>query len=236
MSKMTKRVLIVNCSPDRASMLRNILASEASLKVVGTVFDGKEALDIAQAIKPEILFTCIALPSMSGIQLARKLKQLMPSISIIVGTLQAEMEQEAFAAGADAFLAYPVSHEEIIESFRNVQISDRRGLVPEYPTTRLRLDISTDPPPEFRIAKLRRALDVLGRSGFFIGAYFALAIVYSILGLQDSPKAGAIYGGTFAVLAVIYWASTILRRELLSDEEKKAEDDYADWLSGQRGP
>ena len=217
-------------------MLRNVLSSEASLKVVGTVFDGKEALDIAQAIKPDILFTCIALPSMSGIQLTRKLKQLMPSISIIVGTVQAKMEQDAFSAGADAFLAYPVSHEEIIESFRNVRISDRRDLVPESPATKLKLDISSEPPPEFRIAKLRRALDILGSPCFFLGTYFALAIVYSILGFQDSPKAGAIYGGTFAVLAVIYWASTILRRELLSDEEKKAEDDYADRLSGQRGP
>jgi uncharacterized membrane protein len=86
-----------------------------------------------------------------------------------------------------------------------------------------------------RIKDAMKVLEITSSVAFMLGGYFIVAIVLGALGLlKDSFTLGY---ATFAFFLAIYIVSNIIRRRLMTEEEKKAEDDYLDWTNSQRpGP
>jgi CheY-like chemotaxis protein len=68
------RVLAVDDLVDSADSLRVIM--EVSGHEARAAYDGAEGLAIAAEFKPQVVFTDIQMPRMSGIELARRLRQL----------------------------------------------------------------------------------------------------------------------------------------------------------------
>ena len=81
------------------------------------------------------------------------------------------------------------------------------------------------------IRKARKTLDMLSSPGNLLVAYFIGAVIMNFLDFTGS--AYAIYFGFLFVICLI---ANSIRGSLLTEEEKEAEDDYHNWLSGQRGP
>ena len=65
------RVLIADESPSFRAFLRHILELECDLSVVGEVADGKEAVQHARELNPDVVLMDIDLPSPDGLQAAR---------------------------------------------------------------------------------------------------------------------------------------------------------------------
>lgn len=65
--------------------------------------------------------------------------------------------------------------------------------------------------------------------------YLAGAVLLSIFGFMDVFGNSTLYI-YFASLFVVYFVASIIRDNLLSEDEKREEEDYQSWLSGQRGP
>ncbi len=96
---MEKRVLIV----DDHEMVRKMVCSMFTAQGFDVSYaeDGAQAVRKAQELIPDLVVLDLAMPVMNGLEAARRLKALMPSLPLLMftNTLGAILEKEARAAG-----------------------------------------------------------------------------------------------------------------------------------------
>jgi PAS domain S-box-containing protein len=102
------RVLVVDDNVDAAEMMAEVL--EVAGYQVRIAHDGPAALSLIEAFVPEIAVLDIGLPSMSGYELARGIREQVPRIHLVAvtGYGQESDRVRARAAGFDAHLVKPV--------------------------------------------------------------------------------------------------------------------------------
>jgi len=120
MQKIT--VMLVDDHPVFRQGLRRVLESEDDLEVIAEVDDGREALRVAKQAVPDVMLLDINLPGMSGMQVARALKDTLLDIHIIMLTAYHDEQQvfHAIQAGASAYFPKDVSPRRLIEAIRLV--------------------------------------------------------------------------------------------------------------------
>ena len=104
---MTKSVLIVD---DNASIRRAVCAlfsSEADFEVCGVAENGQEAIEKAQQLHPDLIVLDLSMPVMNGIDAAKVLKRLMPTVPLIVFSEYSEVfsAEETRSAGVSALVS-----------------------------------------------------------------------------------------------------------------------------------
>jgi DNA-binding NarL/FixJ family response regulator len=101
-----KRVLVVDDVPSVREALRWALEAEADLPVVGEAGDGVLALELAQALSPDLIILDIELPKLNGYDVARTLKRASQPPLVIFISVHADSasRQQALAAGGDGFV------------------------------------------------------------------------------------------------------------------------------------
>ena len=99
-------VLIVDDNAQLRVLLREIVAEEPDLHVVGEAADGAEAMRLALELRPDILLLDLGMPQVNGLEVLRWSKAEHPEIKVIIVTVHTEdaYRQAAEASGADAFL------------------------------------------------------------------------------------------------------------------------------------
>src|SRR5262247_739561 len=103
---MAVTVLIVDDNAQFRALLREIVAAEPDLHVVGEAADGAEAIRLAQELQPDILLLDLGMPRVNGLEVLRWSKAERPASKVIIVTVHTEdaYRQAAEASGADAFL------------------------------------------------------------------------------------------------------------------------------------
>ena len=81
---MPKTVLIVDDSIFVRHALRKIFVCETDFEVCGEAQDGKEAIERAQQLSPDLIVLDLSMPVMDGLGAARVLKRLMPTVPLIM--------------------------------------------------------------------------------------------------------------------------------------------------------
>jgi DNA-binding NarL/FixJ family response regulator len=76
-------------------------------EVCGEAGDGREAIEKAQQLNPDLVLTDLSMPIMNGIEECRALKKIMPAVPVIIVTahLDPSVEKEALSAGASAVIS-----------------------------------------------------------------------------------------------------------------------------------
>ena len=99
-------ILIVDDHAPFRALMREVVATESDLHVVGEAADGAEAIRLAQELRPDIMLLDLALPRVSGLEVLRWTKAERPEIKVIIVTAHAEetYRQAAESSCADAFL------------------------------------------------------------------------------------------------------------------------------------
>lgn len=104
-----KKILIVDDEKDLVEILT--LRLEANNYEVILAYDGKEALDKARKIKPDLIITDLMLPKMDGYKVCRMLKfdEKYKHIPIVMFTARAQRSDEklGYEVGADAYIVKP---------------------------------------------------------------------------------------------------------------------------------
>ena len=102
--------------------IRNLLALEEEIEVVGTASDGREAIDAIPSSGADVVLLDVRLPKLSGLDVLRKLGEagkLPPSI--ILTTFDDEkIVLEGMRAGARGYLLKDVSLDELVHAIRAV--------------------------------------------------------------------------------------------------------------------
>ncbi len=86
--------------------LRHLLEREPGWAVCGEARNGREAVDLARTLQPDIAIIDIAMPELNGIEATRRIRETSPSTEILVFTMHEaeELVAELFAAGARGYL------------------------------------------------------------------------------------------------------------------------------------
>ncbi len=110
-------VLIVNDNQVQLDLLRELLEAEAYKIFVAD--NAERALEIAGAVRMDIVISDVVMPGMGGMELCRRLKRDSRTAAIPVLLISAIRKEDAallegFAAGADDYIEIPFRHEELL--------------------------------------------------------------------------------------------------------------------------
>jgi DNA-binding NarL/FixJ family response regulator len=94
---MPKKILLADDSPVIGQTLYRFLATEGSFELCAQASDGNEAISLAKQCKPDLVILDLAMPKLNGLETARELKKIMPTVPIILFTLHASTAKEAIA-------------------------------------------------------------------------------------------------------------------------------------------
>jgi two-component system response regulator NreC len=99
-----KRLLIVDDSSAIRHSLRNLLENRPDWEVCGEAENGREGVDKAIVLCPDLILLDLSMPVMNGFQAARELHRLLPQVPLLMFTSfgGAEIEHEALASGVTA--------------------------------------------------------------------------------------------------------------------------------------
>ena len=115
------RVLIVDDSSVVRRTLKTVLLSDPDFSVVGAGSDGKEGMELALKLKPDLVILDVDMPRMNGLEVLAELKKKNPELAIIMfsSLVQkgSDITLDAISLGADDYFCKPStgSAEETIE-------------------------------------------------------------------------------------------------------------------------
>jgi DNA-binding NarL/FixJ family response regulator len=96
------RVLVVDDFEPWRRFVCSTLEKAPDLQVICEVSDGLEAVQKAEELKPDLIVLDIGLPTLNGIEAARRIRKLAPESKILFLTQEssADLVEEAFSLGA----------------------------------------------------------------------------------------------------------------------------------------
>ena len=102
----TVRVLIADDEPLFVETVQAILAGDDRVEVVGTAGNGKDAVELATSLKPDVTLMDISMQILDGIEATRHFRERVPDACVLVLTgsrISADIDR-ARQAGDAAFL------------------------------------------------------------------------------------------------------------------------------------
>jgi CheY-like chemotaxis protein len=101
-----KHILIVDDNPTMRHLLRTTF-EEISGWEVGEAENGREAIEKAGELRPDLIVLDLSMPIMNGLRAAPVLRRMLPTVPIILFTLYGSkfLEREALFAGVTAVIS-----------------------------------------------------------------------------------------------------------------------------------
>lgn len=107
--------------------LRGILERQADLEVIGEAADGREAVELACTLRPDVIIMDLMMPNLNGIEATRQIaaKQIDARIIALAAHQDREMLAATLDAGAWGFLLKSSDPQKLIEAVRTVYRGER---------------------------------------------------------------------------------------------------------------
>jgi two-component system response regulator NreC len=131
-SNSTIRILLADDHAILRSGLKALLNMEADLEVVGEASNGREAIQMAKQLSPDVIVMDISMPEMDGLQAAEEIHRLGLPCRIVMLTVHADEDYlfQTLRMGASGYVLKSSADTELIDAIRTAH----RGEVFLYPS------------------------------------------------------------------------------------------------------
>ncbi|NTW06072.1 MAG: response regulator [Peptococcaceae bacterium] len=118
---MSKRILIADDAAFMRMMIKNILEKNG-YTIVGEAENGKQALNLYEETKPDLVTMDITMPEMDGLEAVKAIRAVDSNASIIMCSAmgQQAMVMEAIQAGAKDFVVKPFQQDRLLQAVERV--------------------------------------------------------------------------------------------------------------------
>jgi len=102
--------------------LRLVLEREAGFRVIGEAGDGREAVVLAEKLKPDVVVLDIAMPNLNGIEAARQICDKLPGAAVVILSMHSDESYvlRALKSGARAYLLKDSAVADLITAIKSV--------------------------------------------------------------------------------------------------------------------
>lgn len=108
----------------RKALIRRINWEEAGFRLIGEAENGVEALELVEKLEPDLLLTDVRMPFMSGIELARAVREIRPTMQIafLSGFDDFSYAQQAIQYNIVSYMLKPISSGELMEELKKIKL------------------------------------------------------------------------------------------------------------------
>ena len=120
-------VLVAEDDPATRDALAELVASDASLRLVDAAADGRSAVERSLRARPDVVVMDLRMPVLDGVAATRLIRARQPRTRVLVLTTfdEDDLVYDALAAGADGFLLKTASPDEILRGIHTVHAGQR---------------------------------------------------------------------------------------------------------------
>jgi DNA-binding NarL/FixJ family response regulator len=99
-----------------------MLTSRTNWEVCGEASDGREAMQLVEKLKPDLVILDITMPGLNGIDAARQIRKTMPDVKILIYSMHyaERLVQEVFQAGADGYVLKTDAGRHLIQAIESI--------------------------------------------------------------------------------------------------------------------
>jgi DNA-binding NarL/FixJ family response regulator len=117
------RILIADDHDVARRGVRALLESHPGWQVCGEAHDGREAIELADSLKPDLILLDIGMPNLNGLEAARQILTTSPDASILILTMHdtEHVVREVLRAGARGFLLKSDAGSDLITAVEALQ-------------------------------------------------------------------------------------------------------------------
>ena len=125
------RILVVDDHAVVRQGIRMMVSTEPALQIIGEANNGREAVDQARSLRPDVVLLDLVMPGEDGVEALLEIKQSYPAMKVIVLTTFADEDRinTAITAGADGYLLKDADGEALLRALHSVQ----NGELPLHP-------------------------------------------------------------------------------------------------------
>lgn len=116
------RVLLVDDHPLILVGIRSMLEGKPGIQIAGTASDGRQALEKAMVLRPDVMVMDVMMPGMDGIELARRMRAQMPDTALLVLSSDTSVStiETLLGIGIDGFLPKSSDEATMLDAIRSV--------------------------------------------------------------------------------------------------------------------
>src|SRR5919202_1514308 len=136
------RVLIADDVPEARDNVQKLLQFAPDIAVVGQAGTGREAIDLARKLAPDIILMDVQMPELDGIAATQMITAQFPGIAVIMISVQIDPEnlRRSLQAGARDYLSKPFGLDDLTNSIRTVY-QGLQATRAQFVATRLATDL-----------------------------------------------------------------------------------------------
>jgi DNA-binding NarL/FixJ family response regulator len=116
------RILVVDDYEPWCRFLRLTLLAHEELRVIGQFTDGPEAIQNAKELQPDLILLDIGLPTLNGIEAARRIRKVSPKSKILFVSenRSPDVAEEALSTGAEGYVVKSDAARELLPAIKAV--------------------------------------------------------------------------------------------------------------------
>jgi two-component system response regulator NreC len=125
------RVLLVDDHTAMRQGLIQLIDPQPGIQVVGEAANGREALEKARDLRPDVIIMDVSMPEMDGIEATRRIRSIMPHVRVIGLSMHEDehITRTMQDAGAETLISKTVSSAELIRTIFGMQPVESKPLI-----------------------------------------------------------------------------------------------------------
>jgi len=123
MKQQAIRILVADDHEIVRQGLRALLEAQPGWQIVGEAVDGREAVDKAKRLRPDIVVLDVSMPSLNGLEATRQIRKALPATEVLILTMHDSepLVREVLEAGARGYVLKSDAGRELMTALTAVQ-------------------------------------------------------------------------------------------------------------------